>query len=147
MNTTTRPQPINSAANDYINTEGARISAPVYCDLTTTQRKLLLNGVREKVMEQEVTTKPATASGISVVTRNAGTTELETYLGLTTDVLRTVIFQRGGIEISLLLRLQEVTGIEVVSQKDIAAAFTARKKQISDYLTSFPFVPSNELGS
>lgn len=147
MNNTSRPQPINSAVNDFNTPDGCRISVPVYIDLTTVQRKQLLNGVRERLMKQQAETKPPSASGISVVTNTAGATDIETYLGLTIDVLRTVIFQRGGIEISLLLRLQEVAGIEMVSQKDITSAFNSRKKLIGDYLKTYPLTQTDAVES
>jgi hypothetical protein len=134
-----RVPPINSAANDHMTVDGVRISTPVYVDLSVTQRKALLNGVREAVQAQPNVTQPESYTGIRVETASSAQSNVETYLGVSLDVLRTVIFQRGGIECGLLIRLQEVTGIEYVAHKDFAAAFKKRGAIIKDYTTNHPF--------
>lgn len=139
-----RIAPINSAANDYMTADAVRISTPVYIDLSTNQRKELLNGVRAAVQSSTTTSAPASASGIRVETVNSGTSDVESYLGISLDVLRTVIFQRGGIECGLLLRLQEVTGIVFVTDKDFNAAFNSRKLIIKNYTSNNPYNVSEE---
>ena len=139
-----RVPPINSAANDYLNPEGIRISSPVYIDLSTSQRKELLNGVREAVQAQPNLTQPDSVSGIRVETASSATSDVETYLGVSLDVLRTVLFQRGGIECGLLLRLQEVTNITFVSDKDFASAFKSKQALIKSYITNNPYNVSEE---
>ena len=139
-----RVPPVNAAANDYLNPEGIRISSPVYIDLSTNQRKELLNGVREAVQAQPNTSQPDSVSGIRVETASSATSDVETYLGVSLDVLRTVLFQRGGIECGLLLRLQAVTGITFVSDKDFAAAFKAKQALIKSYLINYPYHESEE---
>jgi hypothetical protein len=139
-----RVPPINAAINDYMTVDGVRISTPVYVDLSTNQRKELLNGVRSAVQSSVSVSTPDSASGIRVETANGTTSDVESYLGISMDVLRTVIFQRGGIECGLLLRLQEVTGIEYVAQKDFNAAFKSRQTIIKDYTTNHPFEGSSK---
>ena len=143
MTTMTRPKPINAASNDYVTNDGVRISSPLYCDLTQQQRKALLNALRERVNNEGLETRtPNTTSGISVVT-NSSMSRIEEYLGMNVDTLRSsVLFQRGGLEISLLLRLQEITGLSFVTAKDIGAAFTSRKKLVSDYIANNPLEES-----
>ena len=134
-----RTPAINSAANDHMTVDGVRISTPGYVDLSVNQRKALLNGVREAVQGQAVVSTPDTYSGITVETASSATSDVESYLGVSLDVLRGVIFQRGGIECGLLLRLQAVTGITYVAQKDFAAAFKKRGTLIKEYTTTHPF--------
>lgn len=139
-----RIPPINAAANDYTTADAIRISSPVYIDLSTSQRKELLNGVREAVQAQPNTSQPDSVSGIRVETASSATSDVETYLGISLDVLRTVLFQRGGIECGLLLRLQEVTGIQFVTDKDFAACFKAKQALIKSYLTNYPYHVTEE---
>ena len=125
-------KPINNSANDYTNDNGVRISLPCYVDLTTSQRKMLLNGVREAVNSTQ-TSSPPSMSGISVETYSRGMSDAEACIGMNMDVLRGVIFQRGGLEVSLVLRLQEVTGLKFVEPKDFTAAFKSRSDLIKNY--------------
>ena len=99
---------INNAGNDYLNEQGVRISLPCYCDLTTSQRKELLNAVRS-IASGTVKSEPSTISGLTVETASNQESDIESYLGVSLEVLRGVLFQRGGLEVSLLLRLQEAT--------------------------------------
>ena len=133
------PPAINAANNDYFNTEGVRISLPCYVDLTIQQRKNLLNACRSKSQEQQVVSTPASASGITVETTSAAESDMESYLSMSFDVLRGVIFQRGGIPVDLVLRLQEVTGLEYVSAKDFTAAFKKRSECIKSYTKEYPY--------
>ena len=125
--------PINNYTNDYITDSGTRICTPLYLDLTTTQRKELLNAVRTKAAEMETVT-PRTKSGIAVATSVGNLSKIEAYLGVSLEILRSgVLFQRGGLAADLVLKLQEVGGIEVVSIKEIEAAYRARVKLIKDF--------------
>ena len=139
-----RVPPINAAANDHMTVDGVRISTPVYIDLSTNQRKALLNGVREAVQAQPFVSTPDTYSGISVETASNVQSDVETYLGVSLDVLRNVIFTRGGIECGLLLRLQAVTGINYVTDKDFAAAFKSRGNIIKNYTKEYPYNVTEE---
>ena len=134
-----RVPPINAAANDYMTADGVRISTPVYIDISTNQRKELLNGVRNAVQAQPAVTQPESYTGIRVETASSAQSDVETYLGVSLDVLRTVIFQRGGLECGLLIRLQEVTGIVFVTDKDIAAAYKQRGNIIKNYTKEYPY--------
>ena len=126
-------QPLNHHSRDLHLESGVRISTPVYIDLSTSQRKDLLNAIRMKSTEQLEVSQPKSISGIAVSSYQAQQPQIEAYLGMTLDVLRTVIFQRGGIGIDLLLRMQSVAGIEYITQKDITKAFKARHDAIKAY--------------
>ena len=134
-----RIPPINAAANDYMTADAIRISSPVYIDLSTNQRKELLNGVRLAIQQLPNSTQPDSVSGIRVETATNAQSDIETYLGISLDVLRTVLFQRGGIEVGLLLRLQEVSGITFVTDKDFAGAFKAKQTLIKNYTKEYPY--------
>ena len=131
--------PINRAQNDFVCTNGVRLCTPIYIDPSTSIRKQLLNGVRQLASQPAKVDIPATQSGIQVVNPCSRQTEIESYIGMSLDVLRGVIFARGGIEAGLLLRLQEVTGVELVSDKDFTAAFKARQDVIKNYTSDYPY--------
>jgi hypothetical protein len=130
---------INSSANDHVTNEGVRISCPLYIDLTTIQRKALLNAARE-LAESTTTTTPTTQSGISVATTNGGLTKLEHYLGCSFDILRGSLFQRGGVPIDLVLRLQLATGVEVVSLKEIEAGIKNKIAVVKSFVEDNQYV-------
>ena len=65
--------------------------------------------------------------------------DVESYLGMSLDVLRTALFSRGGLNIDLALKLQSVTGIELVSLKDIKSALTAKGKFIENWLKEYSY--------
>ena len=132
--------PINSAANDYSTDAGIRISVPLYIDIPNTERKLLLNAVRLVAHEQLVTeTATAGVSGITVQQSNSRQAEVESYLGMTLDILRSVLFQRGGLALDLVLKLQAITEFEYVSEKDLAAAFKNKQTFIKNWIKTTPF--------
>ena len=124
---------LNHYSCDHHTEGGVRISLPVYIDVPTADRKTLLNAVREVCATTVTTKRENTHGSISVVSQQTMQPQVEAYLGMALDVLRTMLFSRGGLSADLLLRLQEVTGLEFVTQKDIAAAFKARQGQIKTY--------------
>jgi hypothetical protein len=116
---------VNSALSDFINDSGVRISTPVYIDVPPVTRKQLYNDVRTAA-SKPVTNSVKSVSGITVEQFGSSQQAVETYLGCSVDVLRTIMFQRGGIAADLLLKLQAVVGYEVVSVKDIDQAFKSK---------------------
>ena len=139
-----RIPPINSAAHDYTNDSGVRISIPCYIDITMQQRKDILNACRDACNSQVISSTPASMTGLRVETTSNVQSEMESYLGMSFDVLRGVIFQRGGIEAGLLLRLQEISGLQLVSDKDFTAAFKARQSVIKSYTKDYPYQSNAE---
>ena len=127
--------PLNASVNDTMTDEGVRVSVPVYVDLTHNQRKEILNNLRSKATHREYT--PHTASGISTVTSVAPITDIESFIGMSIEVLRGVIFQRGGMPIDLVLRLQKAAGVEFVTEAQIKNAFTSKQKLIQNKLKDF----------
>ena len=127
--------PLNASVNDTTNDEGVRVSVPVYVDLTHNQRKEILNNLRAKAAYTEYT--PHTASGISTVTTVTPTTDIESFIGMSIEVLRGVIFQRGGMPVDLVLRLQTAAGVEFVNEAMIKKAFSSKQKLIQTKLQDF----------
>lgn len=131
---------INSATLDTHTQDGVRISIPCYVDVPMHLRKQLLNGARSAAeTQQSKNSAPPTRSGISVTTMATTEQSVESYLGVTFDVLRTVLFQRGGLPVDLILRLQAVAGMEVISTKELAKAFDDRKKLCVGYVSENPY--------
>ena len=126
--------PSNAATNDTYSSNGARISLPIYVDVSQQDRKLILNGVRTTIYAQQPTTTPNSVTGLTVVNATNGQHEVEAFIGMSMDVLRTVLFSRGGMPIDLVLRLQSVSGYEVLSEKDIKAAFKERQASVLSYM-------------
>ncbi|QNI75606.1 hypothetical protein [Synechococcus sp. MVIR-18-1] len=58
------------------------------------------------------------------------------------DVLRGVLFQRGGLALDLIIRLQQVAGMEVLTEADIKKAFSARQKSVLNLVKETVFVPA-----
>lgn len=137
----TRPfEPLNAAKNDYYTDKGVRVSTVLYVDVPNEIRKSLYSALRSKVEMEAFTATPATKSGITTVTANsAALSKIEAYIGISMSVLRSVIFARGGVALDLILRIQEATGLEVISAKELGAALDARKKQVVSYTKDYPF--------
>lgn len=130
---------LNSAANDYNNVNGVRVSTPTYIDLTIQQRKELLNAIRTLTASVTTTQTSTSHTGLQVETPTSSLSNVESYLGMNLDVLRTALFSRGGIPIDLCLKLQSATGIEFVSIKDITAAYKAKEKHIKDWIANYSY--------
>lgn len=131
--------PINSAKNDHFTKEGIRISTCLYIDLTQSQRKELLNGIRSAASSYPITYEPPSASGIRVEERSNSQSEIESFIGMNFDTLRPVLFQRGGLPIDLVFKLQAVSGLRFVTDKDVAAAFKAKTAQVKAYIADHTF--------
>ena len=58
---------------------------------------------------------------------------------MTVDNLRNVMFARGGLNLDLVLRLQNVTGMDVITEKDISTAFASKKKVITQWVKENEF--------
>ena len=87
-----------------IQANGAAISVPIYIAPTKEQNKTLLNAVRNKAREGE----------------NA----VEEQLGMNEENLRILLFGRNGIPESLLVKLQDITGIELVTRRQIEETYS-----------------------
>jgi len=133
---------LNSAANDPMTSDGVRISMPLYIDLPNTLRKELLNGVREVIAGNYTTSETQTQSGLTVSTPSSLESEVEAFLGLSIDNLRNVLFSRGGMPADLLFKLQAVTGIEFVSEKDLTAAYKERQAFVKKWKKDHTFPTS-----
>ena len=82
-----------------IQSNGVAISTPIYIQLTKEQNKTILNAIR------------------TAISRDGEAIESE--LGVSEANLRHLLFARNGLPERLLLKLQEVTGLEIVSKEQI----------------------------
>jgi hypothetical protein len=131
--------PINNYLNDFTTNDGVRVSLPIYVDVPMSKRKELLNGIRTAQTNETTTATPSSVSGISVETVN-NRSAVNDFLGMNPDVLRGVLFQRGGLALDLVLKLQEIAEIDVLTEADIKKAFTARQKFILNEYKACKFV-------
>ena len=53
--------------------------------------------------------------------------------------LRNALFQRGGLDVTLCLKLQSITGVEIVSDKDFTAAFKEKQALVKAFSKAYPF--------
>ena len=134
-----KTQPINSSTVDPVTGTGVRISMPIYIDVPNTQRKELLNAVREVISGGYSTRYTQSQSGLQVESATSSESDVESYLGLSLDNLRSVLFSRGGLPLDLLLKIQSVAGIEVMAEKELFAAFKSRQKYVQDWIKENPF--------
>ena len=133
------PPALNSASNDYTTKSGVRVCCPIYIDIPQETRKAWLNELR-RLASATTVREVTSASGISTESATNADAGIESYLGLTLDTLRSsVLFQRGGIAIDMVLKIQSVTGIEAVSEKDIAAALKARAEDVKTFIADHAF--------
>jgi hypothetical protein len=142
--TTATYEPLNSSKLDYYTSDGVRVSMPLYFDLPNQRRKDLLNGFRNALQAQTMTeSSPSSMSGIRVESHGLYNNAIEKYIGMDLACLRGVLFQRGGLPADLILRLQAVTGVEVITEQDIRKAFDQRKKTTVSYTKDNMAPPSN----
>ena len=86
-----------------IQSNGVAISTPIYIQLTKEQNKTILNAIR------------------AAISRDGEAIEYE--LGVSEANLRHLLFARNGLPERLLLKLQEVTGLEIVSKQQIENSY------------------------
>lgn len=130
--------PINSFHNDHTTESGVRVSSPIYLDIPMASRKALLNGVR-CAADQLAVSAPPSASGIKVESTTNRRREVEFFLGMSLDVLRTALFQRGGLSVDLVMKLQAVSGLSIVTDKEIDTALRSKMKTIKQYIKDNEF--------
>ena len=130
---------INNYLNDYTTNDGVRVSLPIYVDVPMSKRKELLNGIRTAQADETTTATPSSVSGLTVETVNTRSS-VNDFLGMNADVLRGVLFQRGGLALDLVLKLQDIAKLDVLTEADIKKAFSARQKFILDEYKACKFV-------
>jgi hypothetical protein len=133
---------VNHFSNDLTTNDGVRICTPVYIDLTTAQRKEILNKVREIAYEPAAVSIPPTQSGIQVENYSNRENEIVMKLGMDLANLRNALFQRGGLSVDLVLKLQGITGLVFVDQKTFAAAFKQKQAAIKSFMEEHDVDPS-----
>ena len=136
---TTTTAPLNRGVNDWITDDGVRISLPLYVDPPHHLRKQAFSALRAKIESRNQISNPESISGLSVSTAMSGGNDVEGFVGITMDNLRHTMFSRGGLDASLLLRIQAVTGVQLCSAADIEKAMKARIKQVKDFVAANRF--------
>ena len=116
----------NQTTPTHIQSNGCSVSTPVYVTPTGDQLKAVLNAFRNVVHQQRLDMgfkPPATAAnGISVTTAvKPGNTPAEDAIGMTEEALRYALFQRKGLPDRLIFKLQENTGVELVTREAVLA--------------------------
>ena len=111
-----------------IHSTGIAVSTPIYITLTSDQRKALLNRFRQIKQEQLAATNylvndPGEASKQSDEqdAQATGLTPVEDLLGMSEEHLRYALFSRNGIPERLVVKLQRITGLELVNRREIEA--------------------------
>lgn len=87
-----------------IQENGATVSVPIYIAPTKDQNKALLNAIRDKIYNEDCV--------------------IEEQIGINEENLRTLLFSRNGIPERLLVRLQDFTGVEVVTRRQIENTYS-----------------------
>lgn len=116
-----------TASSSTVLENGVRLSVPVYVSLSAPEAKLLLNSFRTFV-NADPTPVATRGGGISVVT--AGKTErqlkAEQCLGMSAEVLRQqLLSSRSSLSLEQALLLQELTGTQLFTRKDIEKSYKA----------------------
>ena len=114
----------------HITESGATISCPFYINLTTDQKKLLLNTFRSIKQRQLAglgyTDEARQEGSISVVTATTPPqTNIEIESGVNEENLRLLLFSRQGVQERLILKLQHLTGLEFVTKDQVLKTFNA----------------------
>ena len=87
-----------------IQANGAAISVPIYIAPTKEQNKSLLNTLRNIARE--------------------GDNVVEEQLGVNEENLRMLLFGRNGIPERLLIKLQQIAGVEIVTRQQIEDTYS-----------------------
>lgn len=101
----------------HIQPNGCSISTPIYFTPTTDQNKALLNGFRDLVHVQR--------QELGIQDDHSTLTPAEVELGMSEESLRYALFGRRGTPERLLIKLQQLTGIKLVSRQAIEQTFNA----------------------
>ena len=143
---------LNRVDNDYISSNGVRICNSTYIDIPINSgdgklgRKDIFNKLRT-VCSKPVPRKQQanTLSGLVVEEHNTLEPYVSQYLGCSMQTLRSAIWwQRGALPVDLVLKVQNVIGETIVSEKDIAAAFTKKAKAVKEFSKTYPFTPPEQ---
>ena len=105
---------------------GIAVSTPVYITLNTEASKALLNAFRE-IKRQQLHelgySEVRTSNNLMVVSRGEQPqTQIEKDSGFNEETLRQVLFTRNGISERTIIKLQNLTGIKVVSKQETKEA-------------------------
>lgn len=104
---------------------GITVSVPVYISISQDVAKTLLNGFRvAKQKELLENNQSYESNSVSVVTNSAPKmTQIEQELGMDENTLRSTLFNKGGISERVIIKLQNLLGIEVVTKEQIQKTY------------------------
>ena len=120
----------NQQTPTHIQSNGCSVSTPIYFTPTSDQNKQLLNAFRDVVKKQRIemgtNIEPQSRFGLEVVTQQTPPlTPAEIEIGMNEETLRYALFGRKGTPERLILKLQQVTGVELVTRETIEATLSA----------------------
>ena len=120
-----------------INDQGTLISCPLYISPSLDRRKELLNAFRSaktgQLLEAGFGNTPRQEGSLSVYTaQSSPMTPIEAELGMNEESLRQMLFAKQGLSEKLLLKLQALTGVEVVTREEIEETTQLWINQIFD---------------
>lgn len=129
----------NQSTPTIVLEDGTAISTPTYINLSNDAAKGLLNAFREVVLKQQIDMgyeqiKSATRGDIKVVDHTkAPKTPAETELGMDVENLRFVLFGRQGSPERIVLKLQELTGVQIVTSDQVKMVQDKWREHIFSY--------------
>ena len=104
---------------------GISIATPIYFNLPSDVTKAILNKFREVKLRQLLEmgwtdTKGSSIGALSVTTaEEPPQTAIEKELGMNEEALRYALFTRAGVQERLVLKLQNLLGIDLVTKEQI----------------------------
>ena len=114
----------------HIQPNGCAVATPIYLTPTSDQTKALLNGFRNVVLAQRLelgyVATPSSSIGVEVVNATKSPqTPAEIELGMSEEALRYALFARKGLPERLVFKLQELTGVTLVTREVVEATMKA----------------------
>jgi len=108
---------------------GITVSTPIYFNIPTDTLKAVLNKFREVKQKQLIdlgwTETSSNGTGIQVTDNTAPPmTPLEQSLEMSESQLRLLLFQRGGLQERIVLKLQQLLDIQIVPRSEIEKTMT-----------------------
>ena len=114
----------------HITENGTAIATPFYVTPTTDTKKALLNAFRtiktKQLLEMGYSSEPRQEGSIQIHTAvTPPQAPIEVELGVTEENLRLLIFNRQGLHEQLVVKLQNLTGVQVFTQEEARRTFDA----------------------
>lgn len=113
----------NAKTPTLICDNGTAISVPFYLNPSTDKKKELLNAFREiktKQLIEQGYQQPRESNSIVVVDQTTpALAPIEQEMQMSEDALRSVLFGRQGVSERIILRLSDLTGVQVCTREEV----------------------------